>query len=99
MELRHLKSPFTLLGDINKCVNTDRMNNPASLPLKSYDIGSCIASPTNPITVPYCCRKIGQHILVLPRAGESLLWTATECGCYVLFGKILMLACLIQLTC
>lgn len=67
---RHFKSPFTLPGSINKCVNIDKVINLASLFLKIYSIESCIASPTNPITVPHCCKKIGQLLVVLLRQGE-----------------------------
>lgn len=67
---RHLKSPFTLPGNINKCLNTDGVINLASLLLKIYGIENCMASPTNPIIVPHSCKKIGHPLVVLLREGE-----------------------------
>lgn len=67
---RHLKPPFTLPGNINKCVNVGRVINLASLFLKIYSIENCVASPTNPIIVPHSHKKIGQPLVVLLREGE-----------------------------
>lgn len=67
------------------------MINLASLSLKMYNIERCMASPTNPIVVPHCCKNIGQHAVVLFGEGERC--SAVENGCHTLFSKIVMLLC------